>query len=166
MPTGADVSAFGDSTLSAAVPAILTDLAGADVQAKPIRKWSDAPGLVSSELRAGTLRPAVVLAFGTNGGFQTFAGGEAAFKKTIGLIGPKRQIFVVNVVTTSSWMSDYNQRLTELAAGYSNVHVVDWADAVAGQPQLLHSDHIHANMQGIKLYTKVLKAAFAKTTVS
>lgn len=166
VPTGTDLSAFGDSTLSAAVPAIATDLVGADVHAKPIRKWSDAPGLVKSALSSNTLRSAVVLAFGTNGGFQQFAGGPEAFKQTIGLIGPKRQIFVVNVVTTSSWMGDYNRQLTKLAGGYPNVHVVDWASAVAGHPELLHTDRIHANMQGIKLYTKVLKAAFAKTTVS
>lgn len=165
-PTGADVSAFGDSTLSAAVPAIVTDLQGAAVNAKPIRKWSDAPALVAASSKAGTLRPAVVLAFGTNGGFKTFAGGEAAFRQTMNVIGAKRQVFVVDVVSPSSWTADYNRRLAQLAATYPNVHVVDWSSAVSGHPELLHSDRTHANLQGIKLYTKVLRAALAKTTVS
>ncbi|GEL94533.1 acyltransferase family protein [Cellulomonas composti] len=155
---GSTVVAFGDSVLSAAAPTLFQEMPKIAVDAKPIRKWLDAPDLVQAAVDAGTLRPVVVLNFGTNGGFQ-FDGSEAALTRTLDLLGPDRQVLVVTVVGVSYWVPAANARLRELVADRPNVHVVDWNGYLAKHPGLLHADRTHPNMAGVVAYEQVLRAA-------
>jgi peptidoglycan/LPS O-acetylase OafA/YrhL len=163
--TGADVVAFGDSVLSAAAPAVLHTLPGIAIDAKPIRKWVDAPAVVQAAATQGRLRPVVVLAFGTNGGFQ-FKGSEKALAQVMSTIGPQRQVVFVNVVGTSYWVGDANKELVKIAGGYPNARVLDWHSIVAPHPTWLHSDRTHPSMAGIGPYADMLKDTFATMTVS
>jgi peptidoglycan/LPS O-acetylase OafA/YrhL len=163
--TGDDVIAFGDSVLSAAAPAVLETIPGIAIDAKPIRKWVDAPKVVQAAADAGRLRPVVVLAFGTNGGFQ-FKGSEKALAKIMSIIGPDRQVVFVNVVGISYWVTSANHELEQIAADYPNARVLDWHSIVAPHPSWLHSDKTHPSMAGIGPYADMLKDAFATMTVS
>lgn len=162
--TGDDVIAFGDSVLSAAAPAVLHTLPGIAIDAKPIRKWIDAPPVLQSAATSGRLRPVVVLAFGTNGGFQ-FTGSAKALDKVMTIIGPDRQVVFVNVVGTSYWVGSANHQLVKIAAGYPNARVLDWHSIVAPHPTWLHSDRTHPSMAGIYPYADMLRDAFATMTV-
>jgi peptidoglycan/LPS O-acetylase OafA/YrhL len=155
---GHEVVGFGDSVLSGAAPAMLTRFPGIALDAKPIRKWVDAPALVAKVAAAGKLRPYVVLNFGTNGGFQ-FKGSEAALEKVLTILGPDRRVVLVNTVGISYWVSSANKELAKIAAKHPNVVVADWNHAVRGKPGLLHADRTHPNMQGIQLYADVVDAA-------
>ncbi|ACQ81267.1 acyltransferase 3 [Beutenbergia cavernae DSM 12333] len=159
--TGEQISAFGDSVLSGAAPAVLTRFPGIALDAEPIRKWLDAPALVQAALDAGTLRDVVVLNFGTNGGFQ-FDGSEDAMRQVLDLIGPERRVVLVNTVGVSYWVPDANALLAAIAADYPNVVVADWHAAVADRPELLHSDRTHPTMAGTEVYADVVQAALAE----
>lgn len=161
--TGADVIAFGDSVLSAAAPAVYDALPGVAVDAKPIRKWVDAPAVVEAAAQAGRLRPVVVLAFGTNGGFQ-FKGSEKAVETIMRTIGDDRQVVFVNLTGISYWVPDANAQLASIARRYPNAHVVDWAATVHGHPEWLHPDKTHPNMAGIVVYAELLKKALGQLT--
>ena len=164
-PPGADkgshVSGFGDSVLSAAVPALLERWPKADIDAKPIRQWDTAPGLIRAAKKKGELRDVVVLNFGTNGGFQA-EGSVAAAKQALDLIGPDRRVVLVNTVGISYWVPDANERLATIAAGRDNVVVMDWHAVCAKRPELLHADATHPNLVGIEAYTNELKKAFQR----
>ncbi|MGC5167098.1 acyltransferase family protein [Luteimicrobium sp. DT211] len=155
---GRQVIGFGDSVLSGAAPAVLDHFPGIALDAKPIRKWVDAPALVQKAADAGKLRPYVVLNFGTNGGFQ-FKGSDTALEKVLSILGPGRRIVLVNTVGVSYWVPDANKQLARIAAKHPNVVVADWNHAVRGKPGLLHADRTHPNMQGIDVYAGVVDAA-------
>lgn len=154
---GSDVIGFGDSVLSAAAPTLFDELSQIAIDAKPIRKWLDAPALVARAEKEGRLRPVVLLHFGTNGGFQ-FEGSEKAFTTTLDRIGPDRQVVLYTVVGYSYWVDDANARMRELVADRPNVHVVDWNAYVAEHPGLLHADKTHPNMKGVVAYADLLRA--------
>lgn len=155
---GADVVGFGDSVLSAAAPALLADIPGIALDAKPIRKWVDAPGILAAAAEAGRLRPVVLLAFGTNGGFQ-FAGSEAALREVLETIGPDRRVILVNSSGISYWLPEANARLAAIAAEYPNAVVVDWYSEAVAHPELLHNDRTHPNMAGIQVYAALVADA-------
>lgn len=156
---GKHISMFGDSVLSAAVPALLEQWPEADVDATPNRQWTDAPKLVRQADDQDTLRDVVVLNFGTNAGFQR-DGSVAAAEKTLDLIGPKRLVVLVNTVGVSYWVPDANARLEKIAAGRDNVVVMDWNTVCAKRPELLHADATHPNMRGIAVYADQIQKAF------
>jgi len=155
---GTQVVGFGDSVLSGAAPAMLSHFPGIGLDAKPIRKWVDAPALVQKAADAGKLRPYVVLNFGTNGGFQ-FKGSDTALEKVLDILGPGRRVVLVNAVGISYWVPDANKKLAAIAAKHPNVVVADWNRAVRGKPGLLHADRTHPNMKGIDVYAGVVDAA-------
>lgn len=155
---GARISALGDSVLSGAAPAVLDRFPGIALDAKPIRKWLDAPALVAAAEQDGELRDVVVLNFGTNGGFQ-FKGSEEALDQVLETIGPERAVVLVNSVGVSYWVPDANTRLDEIAQARPNVVVADWNGAVRGEPGLLHADRTHPNVAGTEVYADVLEAA-------
>jgi peptidoglycan/LPS O-acetylase OafA/YrhL len=158
---GSDLSGFGDSVLSAALPALLARYPAADLDAKPIRQWHDAPALVEQALAAGELRDRVLLNFGTNAGFQ-YDGLREAATRTLDLVGPDRQVVVVTVVGTSRWVPDANATLRELVAGRPNVRVADWNAVTREHRGLLHTDRTHPNMDGIAAYTALVERTFAE----
>jgi peptidoglycan/LPS O-acetylase OafA/YrhL len=152
---GTDMIGFGDSVMSAAAPALVEQFPGIDLDAAPIRKWNDAPQVVQAAADAGRLRPVVVLAFGTNGGFQ-FDGGEEAMRRTLDVVGSDRQVILINSSGLSYWLPDANARLAEIAADYPNTHVVDWFATSQSSPELLHSDRTHPNMAGTEVYAQLI----------
>ncbi|MBL0884729.1 acyltransferase family protein [Myceligenerans indicum] len=156
---GKRISGFGDSVLAAAAPAMLSRWPRADIDAKPNRKWTDALPLVRRAAKQGTLRDVVVLNFGTNAGFQENGSVDAA-KRTLDLIGPERQVVLMNTVGISYWVPDANARLEKIAKGRDNVVVVDWNAVCARHPDLLHADATHPNMAGIEVYAKQVREAF------
>ncbi|WP_125773756.1 acyltransferase family protein [Antribacter gilvus] len=156
---GGDLSAFGDSVLSAAVPALLNRYPEAAIDAVPNRTWADAPALVEAAAADGTLRDRVILAFGTNAGFQRDGSVDAA-KAALDRIGPDRQVVLVNVVGISYWVPDANAQLAALAEGRPNVAVADWNALTREVPGLLHSDSTHPNMEGIAAYTDLVERTF------
>jgi peptidoglycan/LPS O-acetylase OafA/YrhL len=157
---GAHVSGFGDSVLSAALPAILARYPHAQIDAVPNKDWLDAEQMVRTAKREGRLRDTVLLSFGTNSGFQLDGSVDAA-KRVLDLIGPDRRVVLVNTVGISYWVPDANKTLDQVAAGRENVAVADWHTLVGEQPGLLHSDATHPNMNGIEAYTDLVERSFA-----
>lgn len=157
---GAHVSGFGDSVLSAALPAILARYPRAHVEAVPNKDWLDAERMIRTAKREGRLRDTVLLSFGTNSGFQLDGSVDAA-QRVLDLIGPERRVVLVNTVGISYWVPDANKTLDQVVAGRENVAVADWHTLVGKHPGLLHSDATHPNMEGIEAYTDLVERSFA-----
>ncbi|MDO8122331.1 acyltransferase family protein [Isoptericola sp. b490] len=156
--TGTDMIGFGDSVMSAAAPALLRRFPGIALDAKPIRKWLDAPDIVAAAAARSELRPVVVLAFGTNAGFQ-LEGSEEALREVLDIIGPDRRVVLVNSSGISYWLPDANARLAEIGAERPGTSVVDWYTASRSRPGLLHADDTHPTMAGIEVYADLVADA-------
>lgn len=156
---GAHVSAFGDSVLAAATPAILARYPRAQVEGVVSTDWLDAERMVRAAKREGRLRETVLLNFGTNAGFQLDGSADAA-RNVLDMIGPDRRVVLVNSVGISYWVPDANKTLDRVAAGRENVAVADWHTLVDEHPGLLHADATHPNLDGVEAYTDLVEQSF------
>ncbi|ANC31071.1 acyltransferase family protein [Isoptericola dokdonensis] len=159
--TGDRISAFGDSVLSGAAPALFEKFPGIAIDGEPIRKWVDAPAIVRAAERRGELRDVVVLQFGTNGGFA-WDGAVDAFEEVLDVVGPDRDVVVFAVVGVSDWVPGTNRTLDEIAARHDNVHVAPWDDVVRDRPGLLHADRTHPDVDGTSAYARLLRKTLAQ----
>jgi lysophospholipase L1-like esterase len=160
LPPGDLMVGFGDSVLSGAAPALYERFPGLLLDAEPIRQWKDAPAVVQRAVAAGTLRPVVVLAFGTNAGLES-AGNEKGLRAVLDALGPGRRVVLVNTVGVSDWVPSTNAELAEISGEYPSTIVMDWHATVAADPDLLHSDRTHPNFDGIQVYADQLADTIA-----
>ncbi|MFJ3403651.1 acyltransferase family protein [Promicromonospora sp. NPDC090134] len=157
---GAQVSAFGDSVLAAAAPAILARYPRAQVEGVVSTDWLDAERMIRTAKLEGRLRQTVLLNFGTNAGFQLEGSADAA-RHVLDMIGPDRRVVLVNSVGISYWVPDANKTLDQVAGGRENVAVADWHTLVDEHPGLLHADATHPNLDGVEAYTDLVEESFA-----
>lgn len=161
VPTGDRMVAFGDSVMSGAAPAMIARFPGIFIDAKPIRQWRDAPALVQKLIDQGAMRNVIVLNFGTNAGF-TDPASETALRNILATLGPNRRVVLVNTVGVSKWVPSSNATLAAISAEFPNTIVADWNSKAVANPGLLHSDHTHPNVEGIKVYAEVIADALTK----
>lgn len=155
VPPGDQIVGLGDSVMSGAAPALYERFPGIYLDAEPIRRWTDAPATVQSMLDAATMRPVVVLNYGTNAGLESDAAREA-LRTVLDMLGPQRRVVLVTVVGVSSWVPDSNQVLRDIGAEHPNTIVAAWHDVVAKRPGLLHEDRTHPNVEGISVYAELI----------
>ena len=106
-----------------------------------------APSLVQSYASQGALRPVVVLALGTNGPID-----RATLEEVRRIIGPERELIVVNAQAPRGWIPGVNAELSSFALVYRNVELANWHDAI--QPYLgeMARDQIHFGPIGAGLF--------------
>jgi peptidoglycan/LPS O-acetylase OafA/YrhL len=158
MPTGEEISGFGDSIVVTSADGLEYRLPGIMLDAKSIRRWSDGEAAVDARLAEGTVRRAVFLDFGTNAGIED----EAVVHRVMDKLGPQRMVVVVNLYGGSDWIPEANATLAEIVADYPNAIIADWHGAISERPELLQSDRIHPGIEGAHLYAQVLESAFAE----
>jgi peptidoglycan/LPS O-acetylase OafA/YrhL/lysophospholipase L1-like esterase len=151
LPPGDLMIGFGDSVLSGVAPAMYAEFPGMVLDAVPIRQWKDAPGIVQQSIDAGTIRPVVVLSFGTNAGLES-EGSQQGLRAVLDALGPARRVVLVNTVGISDWVPSTNATLAAISAEYPNTLVMDWHSTVAANPGLLHDDRTHPNMEGMAVF--------------
>ncbi len=154
MPAGSEIDAFGDSMMVGSIHALRYYLPKIRVDARSNRKWHEAPALVGA--RGGTLRRAVVLAFGTNAGTD-----EASIRRTLAAIGPNRMVVIVTEHGRFARVQEDNAKLREIVKDLPNVRLAEWDAALAGTSGQLQPDGIHPSLKGAHLYSKTVRQAFA-----
>jgi hypothetical protein len=99
----------------------------------------------------------VVLALGTNGGFP-----RTVLDEVRAIIGPSRQLVLVNTQAPRGWEPEVNQTLGDYAQQYRNVELANWHDAI--QPDLgqLNRDQIHFGGFGARVWTGAVKDALQR----
>ncbi len=156
VPSGDEISAFGDSMMVTSLGGLTTRFPGIDIDAKSIRQWPEGAEGVRAALADGTVRRAVVLGYGTNAGVQD----EGLVRDLVRDLGPRRMIVLVSVYQYSRWVPETNATLARIADDADNVVLADWASAIADRTELLQSDQIHPGVEGGHLYAEVIGEAF------
>lgn len=152
--TGDEILALGDSVLLAAAPALQERYPGIVIDATVSRQMAAAPALVASYMDADALRPVVVLALGTNGPID-----RATLEEVRQMIGPKRELVVVNTQTPRGWTPAVNSELASFALVYRNVELANWYDAIQPYLHEMARDQVHFGPIGAGIFTATVSDA-------
>lgn len=157
MPSGEEVTAIGDSIIVTSKDGLDAALPGINYLAKSNRQWYEAPDLVYEGLKAGEIRRAVILDFGTNAGVTD----EAVVREVIDMLGENRMIILVNLYSPSTFIESSNELLASIAADYPNVRIADWHRVASADPSLLQSDVTHPNIDGMHAFASTVMGTMA-----
>ncbi|MGM0385890.1 MAG: acyltransferase family protein [Actinomycetota bacterium] len=160
MPTGEEISTFGDSLIVTSTHALQDRFPGIHLDALSNSQWKHAEGTLGAALEAGTVRRAVVLDYGTNAGVSD----PDVVRRVLDMLGPERLVVVVNLHSRSTFIESSNRLLTEVVAEYPNAIIADWNTAISAEPELLQADRTHPGIFGAHLFADTVKAAFERLT--
>ena len=151
---GTQVTAIGDSVMLASAPELQNALRGISIDAQVDRQVSAGLGLVQQLARTGRLRRVLVFALGTNGSFTT-----AQLHQLLAIIGPNRELVLVNTYEARSWEAADNRLIDTAADTYPNVFLANWFATIEHRTSLLWPDEVHPQPSGARLYAHTVAAA-------
>ena len=152
--TGDEITAIGDSVMLAAAPALQAEYPGIAIDASVSRSMSTAPEILQSYASAGTLRDVVVIALGTNGPID-----RNTLEEVRGIIGPARELVVVNAQAPRGWVPGVNAELSSFALVYRNVELANWHDAIQPFLHEMARDQVHFGPIGAGIFAEAVGAA-------
>lgn len=151
---GSDIDAIGDSVMLASAPSLLHVYPAMRIDAVVSRQMSTLPEVVRALIHRGELRRVLVVGLGTNGPIAI-----STLTQVLAMIGPDRQMVVVNVEEPRVWEGEVNSTLARFAADYDNVELSDWYHAIKPHIDVLARDQIHPGGAGGRIYTAALTLA-------
>jgi peptidoglycan/LPS O-acetylase OafA/YrhL len=152
--SGRQVTAIGDSVMVASATALDAALPGIYINAQVGRAMVNGLAVIQGLAARGGLRHYVVVGLGTNGPVSA-----AQIRELRRLIGPDRDLILVNAFGPMPWESSVNAVLDAAARHMAHVSLADWHAAIAGHTGLLWPDGIHPQPSGAKVYARVVLAA-------
>jgi peptidoglycan/LPS O-acetylase OafA/YrhL len=155
---GSNIDAVGDSVMLASAPELLHVYPGMHIDAVVSRQMKTLPNIVAALLAEHSLRQILVVGLGTNGSI-----GRSTLQQVHDMIGPNRQLVLINVEEPRVWESEVNYTLAHFAQDYpDNVQLSDWYDAIKPHIDVLARDQIHPGGAGGRIYTAALEAALGR----
>ncbi|MFM1652114.1 acyltransferase family protein [Brevibacillus sp. B_LB10_24] len=154
--SGEGVTAFGDSVMLDVAPYLEKLLPGIVVDAKIGRQMSQAPEVVAKLKAEGKLGNRVIIELGTNGSFT-----KNQLMSLLHSLGDPEQIILVNTRVPRPWEGVVNSTITEVAALFPHITLVDWYAASAGKSSFFEPDGVHLNHEGAQFYASLLAKAIA-----
>jgi lysophospholipase L1-like esterase len=112
------------------------------------------PDILEQLSSAGQLRRYVVVALGTNGAID-----RATLDEIERIVGPDRELVVVNAHAPRDWIAGVNSELQTFAADYPTVELADWSGAIGPHEDLLAGDRIHPGSAGGRIFADTVAAA-------
>ena len=154
--SGRQVTAIGDSVMVASAAALDAALPGVYINAQVGRAMVNGLTVIQGLAARGELRRFVVVGLGTNGPVSA-----AQIRQLRRLIGPHRDLILVNTYGPMPWESSVNRVLDAAARHAAHVSLADWHAAIADHTGLLWPDGIHPQPSGAKVYARIVLAAIA-----
>jgi peptidoglycan/LPS O-acetylase OafA/YrhL len=151
---GGQVTAVGDSVMLASATALERAMPGVYIDAKLGRQMSAGLAAIQSLVAAGRLRPVVLISLGTNGDVTA-----AQLRQLRRVIGPGRELVLVNTFGPEAWEHEVNVALAAAARHGRRTQLADWDRAIAARTGLLWPDGIHPRPAGATLYAHVVLKA-------
>jgi peptidoglycan/LPS O-acetylase OafA/YrhL len=152
--SGRQVTAIGDSVMVASAAALDSTLRGIYINAQVGRAMANGLAVIQSLAAHGELRRYVVVGLGTNGPVSA-----AQIRQLRRLIGPNRDLILINTYGPMPWRSSVNRVLDAAGRHTAHVSLADWHAAIAGHTGLLWPDGIHPQPSGAKVYARIVLAA-------
>jgi peptidoglycan/LPS O-acetylase OafA/YrhL len=152
--SGRQVTAIGDSVMVASAAALNAALPGIYINAQVGRAMIAGLAIVQTLAADGELRHYVVVGLGTNGPVS-----DAQIRQLRRLIGPDRDLILINTFGPMPWETSVNEVLDGAAEHMTRVSLANWHAAIAAHTDLLWPDGIHPQPSGAKVYARVVLAA-------
>lgn len=157
VPESNTITAIGDSLVVTSADGLKWRFPEMNFEAKSNRQWKDANPVLDSALAQGTVRDNVIVHFGTNAGVN-----EQQLRTFLDTLGPDRKVVVMNLYGSSTFTPESNEIIDEVVADYPNAVVGDWQGTIQKQPEVLQSDRVHPDMDGMHVYATVVAESFDK----
>jgi peptidoglycan/LPS O-acetylase OafA/YrhL len=154
---GEQISAIGDSVMLAAAPTLQEKFPGIYIDAAVSRSIYVAPEMLRALISAGQLRQVLVLALGTNGPID-----RDVLDEIREIIGPDREMVVVNVQAPRNWTPGVNAELSSFALYYRDVELANWHGAIQPSLNLLAGDQIHFGSAGATIFSATIRDALQR----
>jgi peptidoglycan/LPS O-acetylase OafA/YrhL len=154
--SGREVTAIGDSVMVASATALDATLPGIYIDAEVGRAMVNGLAVIQSLAARHELRRYVVVGLGTNGPVSA-----AQVRQLRHLIGPNRDLILINTFGPMPWESSVNTVLDAAGRHTARVSLADWHAAIAGHTGLLWPDRIHPQPAGARVYARIVLAAIA-----
>ncbi|MEA2009952.1 MAG: hypothetical protein U9N78_04535 [Actinomycetota bacterium] len=145
------VVAIGDSIMVAATEHLSDLVDGVVIDAEVGRPFSDGIHALENQLARGTRPDILVVALGTNAGTSS-----GQIDELMELAHGVDEVILVNVRVPRDWESSTNAALTDAAARYDNVRIIDWHGASDGSDHLFRSDGYHPNETGSEFWANLI----------
>lgn len=153
-PSGAGVTAIGDSIMIDATPYLRQLLPGIEIDAQVGQQLYQIQSQVPKLRAEGAIGNRLILELGTNGAYS-----PAQLVDLLHSLGPMRRIVLVNVRVDRPWEQEVNQTIAAVAKTYPRVTVVDWHALGAVHPGYFYPDGIHLDPVGARYFASLLARA-------
>ncbi|HEY1971612.1 MAG TPA: acyltransferase family protein [Pseudonocardia sp.] len=151
-PTPAKVSAFGDSVMRNAAPALAAAIPHLSVSAIEGRQAREVFADITRQRAAGTLGPTVVIQTGNNGIIA-----PDDLSATLASLSDRKRVIVVTDHVPRDWEGPNNDILHATVGHFRNVILVDWHN-LADHHQDWFWDGIHMRPSGARAYAAAIAA--------
>lgn len=117
-----------------------------------------------AELEAGRplLSSHVVISLGTNDPPAAIAAFRAGVQRILTLAGPNRCVIWATIWRDGAPHDRFNAVLRQAAAANRRVRLVEWAEMVQSNPDLLAADGLHGNEEGYRARSKAMAEAVTR----
>lgn len=143
--------AVGDSIMLSLKKELEEEIPGIRVDGKISRQLWQATDLVKKKYKDYNSEDSlVILELGTNSEFK-----QEQLDELLDLFD-KAHVMVINSRVPKPWEQVVNEMLLAAANERENVQLIDWHSIAVSNPQLLNSDAVHPNEEGIPVYIKMM----------
>ncbi len=152
---GECVTVIGDSVMINVGPELEKIFPEIVVDAELGRQMIQAPQVIENLEEQGALGKKIVIALGSNGSFT-----EGQFMDILNLLGPDRDVVLVNTRVPKPWEDVVNQIMARVASTHPEIRLVDWHAASSGHDEYFYPDGVHLKQEGIQAYAALVSGAF------
>ena len=148
------ISAFGDSVLLGAAPALSPMTARFDLDAVVGIQASKVLDAIMSARNSGGLAPIVLIHVGNNGIIS-----PGQLTNTLTALADRSRVILVNDKLARDWQDPNNSTLASVAPQFPNVVLIDWYAISTPHPEWFVQDGIHLNSDGRAAYASLVLTA-------
>ncbi len=146
--TGGTVALVGDSLNVGVEPYLAEALPGFDVIANDRVGRQTQEGIEEIEQGRARLAPHVVVSLGTNDPPAEVDAFRDDVARVTSLVGPGRCLVWATIWRDGAPNDAFNEILRDAAAANRRMRLVEWAEMVQAQPDLLAADRLHGSVNG------------------
>jgi lysophospholipase L1-like esterase len=147
------VSAFGDSVMLGAAPALYSAVPHTTVYAVEGRQARAVFADVAARRKARTLGAVVVIHAGDNGIISA-----DDLRATLRSLADRRRVIVLTDKVPRDWQGPNNQTLSRVVPGFRNAVLIDWYARSAHHSDWFYNDGLHLRPPGARAYAAMIAA--------
>jgi peptidoglycan/LPS O-acetylase OafA/YrhL len=148
------LSAFGDSVLLGAGPALASRTRHLDLDAVEGRQAYDVLNDITKDQHKGTLEPYVLIHVGDNGIIS-----PDQLDSTLRALSGATRVLLMTVRVPREWQDPNNNTIRSVGKRYDNVTVVDWHGESGHSHKWLYPDGLHLTSDGAAAYARIVMNA-------